>query len=69
LINVTRSCSRGLTVIITHASQLWTVGLARASDGGITAIAIAPATHQHFEIDVYAYRHGSPAGQAQFNSP
>jgi hypothetical protein len=69
VVSLGNSCSHGFTVIITHASQLWTVGVARASDGGIVAIAVAPATHEHFYVDVYAYRHGRPAGEARFGSP
>lgn len=42
LVYLTSSCSHGLTVIITHASQLWTVGPARASGGGITSSRTLP---------------------------
>ena len=69
LISLSSDCSNGFTVIITHASQLWTAGVARASDGGIVAVAVAPATHAHFYVTIYAYRHGRPAGEVRFGSP
>ena len=69
LVYVGKGCSHGLTVVVTHASRLRTVGLARARDGGIAAIALSPATNAQVHATVYAYSHGRPVGEVKLDFP